>query len=232
MATRDRRKFLPQALRCFLRQTYPNKELIVVDDSARSNAVLFRGVPGVRYLRLTQPTRTGTKLNLGIEAARGDILQKLDDDDFYQAGFLAASVAHLPVEAPESTLVTRCCFLVLLRGDPIIRHSGHGWTPGGAFCFHRALWTKTPFRQVRWSEDSLLLRDHEPEVVRICRPEQYMVVRHGANTWTRVTTGAADDLFRARPSCGKSLGEIVTATDLRFYSSLVRSQPASVPDRS
>ncbi len=222
MATRDRSTFLRQALRCFTRQSYPNKELIVVDDSRRSNAPLFRTQPDVRYLRLAKPTRTGTKLNIGIEAARGEILQKLDDDDFYHPEFLATSVAHLPAARLDSTLVTRCCFLILLRHDPVIRHSQHGWSPGGTFCFHRALWQKIPFRAVRQSEDSLFLRDHAPSVVRICSAEQYMVVRHGDNTWTRVTSGDTDDYFRALPGCGKKLDEVVPAGDLRFYRWLTR----------
>jgi glycosyltransferase involved in cell wall biosynthesis len=217
MATRNRRKFLAQALRCFLRQTYPNKELIVVDDSARPSDRLFRGVACVRYLRLSRPTRTGTKLNLGIEAGQGEILQKLDDDDFYQPGFLATSVAHLPMGEPDSTLVARCCFPVLLRGNPLVRHSGHGWTAGATFCFHRTMWKKIPFRDVRVSEDSLFLRDHQPAIVRICGSDEYLMVRHGANTWTRLNTGDADDYFRGRPGCGKTLEEIVAQGDLRFY---------------
>ena len=208
-----------QALRCFLRQTWPDKELIVVDDGDRPVGSVCRDLPGVRYLRVRPRATTGAKLNLGIECARGSIIQKLDDDDFYHAGFLASSAAALPPEN-GATLVTRCCFLVLLRGDPDLRYSGHGWKPGGAFCFHRALWRKIPFRDVPRSEDSWFLRDHAPELVRVCRAEEYMVVRHGANTWNAMTTGDVDDYFRALPVYGKPLHEIVPREDLRFYRSL------------
>jgi glycosyltransferase involved in cell wall biosynthesis len=217
MPTRNRQRFLRQALRCFLRQTYPNRELIVVDDGDRPAAALCQGLPGVRYLRLGTRTPVGTKMNIGIEEARGRIIHKLDDDDFYSAGFLSTSVAHLPVSRRSRTLVTRCCFLVLLRGDTCPRHSGHGWNPGGAFCFWRDLWERHHFRAAMQSEDTWFLRDHDPELVRICKTEEYMVVRHGSNTWNRMTTGDTDDYFRKRPRYGKSLEEIVPAEDLPFY---------------
>ena len=226
MATRNRRHFLSQALRCFLRQTYPNKELIVVDDSIRSNERLCRDLPNVRYLRLAPPVRTGTKLNIGIEAARGDILHKLDDDDYYHPEFLATSIAHLPAARPDRTLVARCCFLVLLPGDPVIRHSGDGWTAGGTLCFHRAMWNKIPFREVRSSVDSHFIRDHQPTIVEICRPEQYLLVRHGENTWSQVSTGDVDEYFNEQPPYAKSLEEIVPARDLRFYRALIRTGAA------
>src|SRR5207249_9398199 len=34
MPTHNRRRFVPQAVRCFLRQDYPNLELLIVDDGS------------------------------------------------------------------------------------------------------------------------------------------------------------------------------------------------------
>jgi glycosyltransferase involved in cell wall biosynthesis len=230
MATANRPGFVRQALRCFVRQTYPNKELVVVDDGDRPVRALCRNLPGVRYLRPLQPATLGAKLNLGVESARGSIIQKIDDDDFYHADFLATSAANLPVRDRETTLVARCCFLVLLRGDPLLRHSGHGWKAGGTFCFDRAMWRKSPFRDVPRSVDSWFLRDHEPEIGRICRTEEYILVRHGCNTWKSMTTGDADDYFRARPVYEKALRQVVPSEDLHFYRSLVlESRPPGLP---
>jgi glycosyltransferase involved in cell wall biosynthesis len=220
LATNGRRNFLRQSLRCFLAQTYPNKELVVVDDSRRSAEGLCRDLPGVRYIYLPKLMRLGSKLNLGIEAGRGDILHKVDDDDFYSSEFLATSVASLsPMD--DRTIVCRCCFLVLLAGDPVIRYSGHGWKAGGTLCFHRLLWKRIPFRDVRSRVDHWFFHDHDPNIVRICRPEQYILVRHGGNTWNRVGDGEVDDYFRRLDRCGKRLEEIVALRDLRFYRRLV-----------
>lgn len=214
MATSDRAPFVRQALRCFAAQTYPDRELIVVDDGDRPVSALCRNVPGVRYIRLRDYTPTGTKTNIGIEAARGDVIQKMDDDDYYGPDFLATQMRH----HRKRSLVTRCCFLVLFKGDPKVRHSGHGWNPGGAFCFHRAMWKRHPFRDRRKSIDSWFLADNDPPVIRICgHAEQYIVVRHGANTWNLMTTGLADDYLRDLELYPKTIGEITPPLQARFY---------------
>ncbi len=48
MATGNRTRFIPQALRCFLRQTYPNRELLVIDDGEPSVEHFCRDLPAVR----------------------------------------------------------------------------------------------------------------------------------------------------------------------------------------
>jgi len=225
LVTRNRPRFLPQALRCFRRQSYRNAELILVDDSDESMERLCAKVPSLQYIRLSRPTPSGTKLNIGIQAARAPIIQILDDDDFYGPGFVASSVSHLPKSV--NSVVTRCCFLVLLRGDPVLRHSGHGWKPS-SFCFHRALWEKRPYRDLKRSCDSWFLYDHNPRLVRICDIEQYMVVRHGANTWNTVNGGqSADAYLSGCEPYGKRLKELLPREDARFYRSLVTSSSSS-----
>jgi len=217
MATRDRHDFMPQALRCFLRQSYPNRELVVVDDGETPVEALCRGQSGVRYLRLTQPTNTGTKLNIGIEEALGDVIQKLDDDDFYHRDFVRLSEARLPRRPAPRTMVAWCCFLVLLRGEPRVRHSGHGWTAGGTLCFQRALWRRTPFRDVPRRVDAWFLFDHKPRLLRVCAPEHYILVRHGENTWRQMEGGGVDEFFQKCAVHQKRVRELVESGDLHFY---------------
>jgi glycosyltransferase involved in cell wall biosynthesis len=164
MATRDRREFIPEALRCFSRQTYPQSELVIVDDGRDSVGDLCQGVPRVRYIRLYRPATTGAKLNIGIERARGEILQKLDDDDYYHRDFLKLAVARLPSRTSARTLVAWDCFLILMAGETRLRHSGHGWESGGTFCFYRKLWEHRAFRDVAKNEDYWFVYDHRPRI--------------------------------------------------------------------
>jgi glycosyltransferase involved in cell wall biosynthesis len=223
LVTRDRPAFVRQALYCFSSQDYPHKELIVVDDGERAIEGLCAGLPNVRYIRLKSSTPTGTKLNLGIEAARGDILQKLDDDDFYAPGFLTASVGRLRRARRLDTLVAWCCFLVLIARERQLFFSGHGWNTGGTLCFRRTLWRRRPFRALYGSSDSWFIRDARPHVARVCAAKQYLVVRHGSNTWRRIDGyGDAENYFRLRPSA-HILSDIVGPLHAPFYRSLMTS---------
>ena len=75
MPTCDRRPFFEQALRGFDRQTWPARELVVVDDGDDPVRDLCEAHPSVRYVRLEGPTPTGVKLNAGIACAAGAIVQ-------------------------------------------------------------------------------------------------------------------------------------------------------------
>jgi glycosyltransferase involved in cell wall biosynthesis len=224
LATRDRPAFVRQALRCFSSQDYPDKELIVVDDGATAVESLCIGAPDVKYIRLAASTPTGTKLNIGIEAARAGILQKLDDDDFYAPGFLSAAVRRLRRVAREDALVTWCCFVVLIARERRLYFSGHGWKAGGTFCFHRSLWARRPFRDIFASSDSWFIRDNQPHLARVCDAKQYLLVRHGANTWRNIGGyGAAENYFRLRPST-RRLRDVVGPRHVDFYKSLMRAE--------
>lgn len=221
MPTRDRPAFFEQAMRCFQRQTYDQSELIVLDDGEQPVEKLCSGLPRVRYVRLGQPTLTGTKMNIGAETARGNILQKMDDDDYYHPDFLRLSVKHIPPSNRDKSVVVWCCYLILLAGEKQLRHSGHGWKTGGTLSFPREMWQRRPFRDIRTGYDSWFLRDHTPHIVRVCAAEHYIVVRHGANTWTKMSDGdEADNFLRGRPIHSKPLEAIVHPNDHGFYHSL------------
>ena len=220
MATGNRPEFLRQAVRCFLRQTYRPAELIIVEDGKRAGADLGAGQDRVRHIRLEQPAPTGAKLNLAIEHARGAILQKLDDDDYYHPDFLKTAVAHRPA-GDSRALVAWDRFLVWIAGEKRVRDSGHGWTAGGTFSFSRKLWEKVKFREVPFDEDYWFLQDGQPQVVPVCAPEHYLLVRHGRNTWTAMSDGGrADDFLRELPVYPKSFSALVDRPARAFYRTL------------
>jgi glycosyltransferase involved in cell wall biosynthesis len=226
IVTRNRRPFVAKALQYFRAQTYENRELIVVDDGTTSVEKLC-AAPDVRYVRLTRSTPTGEKLNLGIERARGRILQKWDDDDYYGPHFLSTAVSHLQPRR-GNVVVAWCCFGVFIAGDPQLYFSGHGWHAGGTLCFRRALWERHPFRPEFRSEDSWFLRDHQPRVVRACAPDQYIVVRHGANTWRRIRGHDSVEGYFKRRCFPRSLRSIIGPRHAAFYRSL-RAPSSSWP---
>jgi len=221
LATGNRPAFTRQAVRCFLRQTLADSELIVVDDGEPSVAELCSGLFRVRHVRLNEPTSLGRKLNIGIEHSTGEIIQKLDDDDFYGQDFLARSVIALESANDERAVITWDCFSILIAGERIVRDSGHGWTTGGTLCFHRALWRQHQFRDVPQNVDTWFIEDHLPRLVRVCAPELYMLVRHGRNTWNQLSNGTqVDDYFESLPRSERTLDDVIEPIDQSFYFSL------------
>jgi glycosyltransferase involved in cell wall biosynthesis len=227
MATAQRPRFVRQAIRCFLRQTHHNAELIVVDDGTPGVEDLCSGIRSVRYLRAPVGTSLGAKLNLGVEKAQGPIVQKIDDDDYYCPEFLECAVSSLEGLEPGRAVVAWDCFLVLLAGERKIRFSGHGWAAGGSLCFHRELWRKTPFRDLPSAVDAGFLTDSKAEIRRVCAAHLYLVVRHGRNTWTSMDARrTVDDGFRQAPDSGVNVRQLVEPIDYPFYEALMRGEVA------
>jgi O-antigen biosynthesis protein len=228
LVTRDRPAFFRQAVKCFAGQRYRRRELIVVDDGESPVEKLCRSVPGAKYIRLGQRTPTGSKLNIGIEAATGRILQKLDDDDYYGPAFVSTASRHLRDARDPHTLVAWCCFVVLIAGDRQLYFSGHGWHSGGTLCFHRQLWERQPFRDTYASSDSWFIRDNQPAIKRVCAGDQYLVVRHGRNTWRRIKgADSVEGYFQRRP-LARTVDTIVDARSVPFYRALM-TRGASEP---
>jgi O-antigen biosynthesis protein len=223
MATRNRPQFVRQALRSFYRQSYRRCELIVIDDGETAVRDLCDGLPRVRYIRLERPTPTGTKLNIGAECAAGAILQKFDDDDYYGAAFIETAVGALAAAADDAIIVWDC-FVILMAGERRPRFSGHGWTAGGTLCFRREVWQQTAFRDYWKGCDSQFLRDRGAPIVAVCEPELYLLVRHGANTWTEMGELETDAYFRSLPVYETPLELLVDGDALTFYQELQFAQ--------
>jgi len=86
-----RAAFLPDALRAYRQQTYPNKELVVVNDGAP----LVTNQPDIRIVQMPVRARRwsiGEKRNEGIRSARGTYLAVWDDDDVMMPHRLERSV--------------------------------------------------------------------------------------------------------------------------------------------
>lgn len=244
LTTRDRPRFLPLALAGYRQQSYPNRELIVVDDGDRFPVVAADvASAGGRLLRVAPGTPLGTKLNAGIAEARGRLIQKMDDDDWYGPGFLAAMVAALDARwrvACRPTLVFLSPFLLFDLASWHIRRSLTGHLPGATLLFPRALWAERPFRPLAGDEDVWFLLDHArlgAATVIAAALETYLAVRHtglGADrghTWTHQGTGVAlDDYARHLPRHTRGPEDILPAWALDTYRGIRAGE--SQPPRS
>ncbi len=156
MPTYNRRRFVPLAIHYFLRQDYPNRELIVVDDGTDRVDDLMPDKPNVRYIRIDQKLSVGTKRNRAIEAARGELIAHWDDDDWS-----APNRLRLQVDSLLTTGAGLCGLDKPVFYDPCqecvwqYRYSGRRpWVAGGTWLYRRALWEDRPFPEVNDGEDT------------------------------------------------------------------------------
>lgn len=160
LPTYNRRGFLPHAIHYFLRQDYPNKELLVVDDGPDAVGDLIPQHPLIRYIRLPQKITLGAKLNLCCSEARGPIIAQWDDDDWYGRDRLTRQMHAL-----RRTNADVCGISDLLYYD-IRRGSGHRyvyppqerpWLLGASLFFRRELWERIRFAEVDVGMDALFV---------------------------------------------------------------------------
>jgi len=213
LTTRERPRLLSVALACYRHQTYPNRELIVVDDGDR-HPVDPRAVEGLggRVIRAAPGTLLGAKLNRGVEQARGAWCQKMDDDDWYAPDFLEAMISAVEQERkkvcrPSIAILTPFLFFEVARWE-VRRSAGHN-APGATLLFAREDWEQHPFRAVPRDEDVWFVRDQQRaglEVVLVRALESFLAVRHRGSlqdrghTWTHQGNGSIlEDGLQERP---------------------------------
>ncbi len=89
-------QFVSQAVESVLAQTYPHYELIVVDDgSTDGTAALlqaYQNHPKITIHHNPKNVGMAANWNIGLSLCRGNLIAKLDADDFYEPGYLAAVV--------------------------------------------------------------------------------------------------------------------------------------------
>ena len=91
--TYNRHDMLKKSIQLFVRQTYPNLEIIIVDDSDTSCPFTFP--ENVRYIRLRARRSIGYKRNLAVQYAKGELIAFWDDDDYHGPKRIEHQVRHL-----------------------------------------------------------------------------------------------------------------------------------------
>ena len=92
----NKRPYVKRAVHSVLRQTFPDWELIVVDDGSTdgSSTEIPRDEPRIRLFRQTN-AGPGAARNHGISIARGEYVTFIDADDYYYVDKLEQEVKYL-----------------------------------------------------------------------------------------------------------------------------------------
>ena len=109
--TKRRPEHLRRAVQCFLSQTYPNTELVVVhphnDEETRQCLASFGSDRLKPYPVAVPDISLGDLRNLSIEYATGEYACAWDDDDWYSPERIAQQYAALRASAKHVVILTR-----------------------------------------------------------------------------------------------------------------------------
>lgn len=94
--TYNRADYIAETIESVLSQSYPNIEVIVIDDGSTDDTakVVARFVPQVSYVQQENAER-GASRNHGLRLARGDYVAFLDSDDLWLSTKVADDVSYL-----------------------------------------------------------------------------------------------------------------------------------------
>ena len=176
---------LRRAVACFLGQTYPDRELVVLypaTDRATGDYLAGLGDPTIRQIEVSSGLTTGALRNVALEAARGRYVAMWDDDDW-----------HAPTRLAEQIAVSGTAGR---RGCVLRRLTLYDETTRSAFLSARRTWEGTlvaergvvpPFPDLARGSDTPVITRlmEEQKLVALDRPDLYVYVYHGTNTWNR-----------------------------------------------
>ncbi len=157
MPTRGRAHLAPLAVECFLSQTYPNKELLILDDGDEpSFPAGWQPPAGVKYsisdgtIRYNIPQ----KLNALCESAHGEIICRFDDDDWSSRDRIESQLQRL-LESGRSVTGFHSMIFIDELGSMRKYRGELNYCLGSSMMFRRTYWASH-----RWNEKKIVGSDN------------------------------------------------------------------------
>jgi glycosyltransferase involved in cell wall biosynthesis len=185
MPTRDRRRYVPQAIECWQRQTYEPKELVVVDNG--DDAVHDLIPPGVTYFRIPEEEgklTTGAMRNRAIQVSGGSMIAHWDDDDWSHPNRLFEEYRMMQQMCVALVGYNEMYFMAEDTEEAWLYKNTDLYAIGTSLLYTRHYWRSHPFPDLAVCEDTEFQNDAQWRRAMTCRAAQdRMVARvHGANT--------------------------------------------------
>ena len=101
MPVRDRAALVGNAVGSVLKQTYPNFELVIVDDGSWDDSVSVVksfSDPRIHFIETSDPAGVSAARNRGLEAARGDLIAYLDSDNTWRPEYLKSMIGFFHIQ--------------------------------------------------------------------------------------------------------------------------------------
>jgi len=188
MPTKNRRVWVKKSIEMFARQTYPNRELIIVDNGSAALDDLLVGVPDVHYAVTKERINLGQHRNLACELARGAYILHWDDDDWQDPERIALQVEALEAHPNADICGTSQALYYQVKTGQARRYkypqSPSSPTPyilGNTFCYRRRFWLHKPFDSRTTFEDNTFLSSTPQPRVHVLDVDLIVAMVHDQN---------------------------------------------------
>jgi glycosyltransferase involved in cell wall biosynthesis len=178
MVTTDyRREHIPRAIGCFLSQTHPDRELIMVsEDWVRD---LLPGGTRLKFVQCSSGLTIGEKRNIAVAHCTGEFVATWDDDDWSHPERLAVQVTAM-AEHPEADAIIMSRATLVCPQKQLYGISSQG-------SWHASMmarrWKLPCFPAQNLGEDMAVIS--RLKVCLLDRPDLFHYLIHGGNTfWT------------------------------------------------
>ncbi len=188
LVTANRLHLCRRAIRCYQNQTYPNKELVVIDDGNQDLSPIFSVLPAdeLIYVRIEPDLDNvlGKLRNVALETATGEYMAQWDDDDWYHPERLERQASVLDNGMDACVLGAA---LMHLDTEEFFDHPYVGILKDGVpgTIMHRRD-CRIRYPELPRAEDTVFLNAWlGRRFTRLPDSEYYLFIRcfHGKNTW-------------------------------------------------
>jgi glycosyltransferase involved in cell wall biosynthesis len=185
--TQRRVRLLRKSIECFRNQTYPRGELVIVHQSDDESTRRFLSElvdPSIHPVEAPAVPRLslGALRNIARQAGAGSYVATWDDDDWHNPTRLEQQMKTIQESGKRGCLLSRC---TLYDG---LTKRGHisrvrTWEP--TLVVERA--ALPPYPDLARGEDTAVVNElvRQDQLAVLDRPELYVYVHHGSNTWDR-----------------------------------------------
>jgi glycosyltransferase involved in cell wall biosynthesis len=192
MLTANRQKYVPLAIDNFIQQTYPNKELIIIDDGKNSVLGLIPNDERIKYFYELPTGTIGAKRNYACARSSGAIIMHWDDDDWYAPDWIDRQVEYLIESKADMCGIEHVHFFspisdTFWTGTPLNRNKGYRqqWVSGATLAYWKIFWETHPFEHRNTGEDDSFITKHAAKVFAHDYIDGFVAILHAHNTTTK-----------------------------------------------
>lgn len=180
-----RGKLMPArfAIECFLRQTYPHRELVVISAAAGSEVeqhVEALGDPRIHFHRAAAAVTAGALRNEAMAFARGEYLAIWDDDDLSHSDRLTGQMDAIAALEADAAMLDR--ELLWWPERQRLAISAHRLWENSLLVRREAM---PPFPDIPRGGDTMVAKvlRATSRLIAVDHPASYCYVFHGGNIW-------------------------------------------------